>query len=173
MNNDHACQMEIHDQDRVLEFAAYHWPATGCDAAAWPTAAGGIVRDATGRTGVLHFAPGRWLLPNPSYETEHWVDSAARAGLGMKSDVTGKWARFSITGPGAARLLASAIGLAAILDGRDCAAVTLFDCPAVIARSGSSFELWVQSSYSLAFLATAGRFRALLQSAHELQPTGG
>lgn len=167
MNSSDTCHIEIHGQDRVLEFAAFHWPASGFDPAAWPVAPGGAIRDATDQACLLHFAPHRWLAPNPTNEMEQQLDSAAHAGAGVKLDVTGKWQRITITGPGAVRLLASAIELNATLDGRDCAAVTLFDCPAIIARRNGGFELWVQSSYSVDFLATAGRFRAMLQHAHE------
>ena len=160
------CHIELHGQECVLEFAALRWPVSGFDSAAWPTAPGSVVRDATSRTCLLHFAPGRWLAPNPTNEMLLQLDSAARAGSGVKLDVTGKWERISITGPASTRLLASAIGINALLAGRDCAAVTLFDCPAVVGHCNGGFELWLQASYAVDFLATAGRFRALLQAAH-------
>ncbi len=91
------------------------------------------------------------------------MQSAAAAGEGTLIDVTGKWERVDISGPGAARLLASTLAIDAVLEGRDCAALTLFDCPALITRIGESFALWVQSSYATDFLATAERLRELLQ----------
>ena len=46
---------------------------------------------------------------------------------------------------------------------RECAAATLFDCPAVIARSHDGFDLWLQSSYAADFLTTAESFRTALE----------
>jgi len=102
------------------------------------------------------------LAPDPSAATEALLDAAAAQGVGVSIDVTGKWEHCVFAGPGAARLLACAIEAGAVLDKRECAAVTLFDCPAVIARSHLGFELWLQASYSADFFATAERFRAAL-----------
>jgi heterotetrameric sarcosine oxidase gamma subunit len=164
MDSRNTCHIERHGQECVLEFVAFRWPPAGFDSAAWPSAPGGAVRAASGRTTMLHFAPGRWLVPAPTNELLQQLDDAALTGAGVKLDVTGKWERISITGPGSTRLLASAIGIDSLLADRDCAAATLFDCPAIIARGNGGFESWVQSSYAVDFLATTGRFRALLQS---------
>lgn len=164
MNADAACRIDRLPQERVLEFVAFHWPVPGFDAAAWPCAPGGAVRDERQHLRLLHVAPGRWLLPEPNEATQALADSAARTGQGAAIDVTGKWERIAICGPGAARLLACAIEIHAVLDGRDCATVRLFDCPAVVARQPEGFALWVQSSYAGDFLATAGGFLATLQA---------
>jgi sarcosine oxidase gamma subunit len=80
-------------------------------------------------------------------------------------DVSGKWDALSIEGPGAIRLLCCALDLEGVLKDRDCAAVTLFDCPAVLARVPDGFALWVQSSYTADFVGTAERLRLSLEEA--------
>jgi sarcosine oxidase gamma subunit len=122
-----------------------------------------MARDGDDAASLLHFAPGRVLAPDPSAATEALLDVAAAEGLGTRIDVTGKWERYSVRGSGAARLLACALSLDAVLDQRDCAAVTIFDCPAIIAKRRDGFDLWVLSSYAGDFLATAENFRAALQ----------
>jgi heterotetrameric sarcosine oxidase gamma subunit len=162
MRSPEYCTIERQHQDRVLEFVAFRWPLSGFGAADWPTEPGGVLRDAAHRPLLLHFSPGRWLAPAPTPVTESLFDATARAGSGRSVDVSGKWQPVLVAGPGAARLLACALDIAAVLERRDCAAAVLFDCPAVVARSAGGFELWVQASYAVDFLATAGRFAAEL-----------
>jgi heterotetrameric sarcosine oxidase gamma subunit len=123
---------------------------------------GAVRYDAQGRSLLLHFAPGRWLAPDPIDETRSLLGAAALAGAGVVIEVTGKWDALLIRGPGATRLLACAIGIEAALDARDCAALTLFDCPVTLARVSQGFGVWVQSSYTADFLATAAHFQAEL-----------
>jgi len=54
-------------------------------------------------------------------------------------------------------LLARSIDVAAVLTDRECAAVVLFDCPAILARRDDAFNLWIAASYvqSLLALSTA------------------
>jgi hypothetical protein len=157
------CVIEHRPQRRVLEFAAFNWPRVEAEAADWPTDAGAAIRDGDDSACLLHFAPGRVLAPDPSAATEGLLDAAASHGAGSRIDVTGKWKHYIILGPSAARLLACSIELGAVLEKRDCAAVTLFDCPAIVARCRAGFDIWVQSSYARDFLATAENFRASLQ----------
>lgn len=163
MRSPEYCTFERQHQGRVLEFAAFRWPFPGFGAGAWPTDPGGVLRDAAQRPLLLHFSPGRWLAPAPLPATEALFDAAARAGGGSSVEATGKWQRLLVTGPGAARLLACALDIAAVLEGRGCAAAVLFDCPAIVAPAAGGFELWLQASYEVDFLATAGRFAAQLQ----------
>jgi hypothetical protein len=67
-----------------------------------------------------------------------------------------------LTGPGAARVLSSAINLTRVLANRDCAALHLFDCPAVLARCADAFDLWFEASYAIAL---RGRLDAALMAA--------
>lgn len=98
---------------------------------------------------ALHFAPARWLLLNMAAAL---VDAAVQSGA-LAIDVDGKWTLFELPEPHARRTLSAAVNVEAVLDGRDCAAATLFDCPAVIARSnrGECFVVCVQSSYAFSF----------------------
>jgi hypothetical protein len=53
--------------------------------------------------------------------------------------------------------LARTVALEAILAGRDCAALTLFDCPSIIARSAEAFDVWVEASYAADLMASLER----------------
>lgn len=123
----------------------------------------GTVRLAAGgQLEALHFAPGRWLLPDSSAELLAPIAGQPAAVL---VDVEGKWQRRSLRGAGAMGLLAAAADVEAMLTGRDCAAVVLFDCPAIVARGSGTLELWVLSSYArflderLANARSRGRLR--------------
>jgi heterotetrameric sarcosine oxidase gamma subunit len=149
---------------RVLEFAAFGWPTAALAEPDWPNAPGGLRYGADQRIELLHFAPGRWLAPDPSEEVQSLLAAAAAASAGTALEVSGKWDQMRIAGSGAARLLACGVCAEEVLAERECAALTLFDCPAILARAADGFRLWVQSSYSADFLATAARFQGSLQS---------
>jgi hypothetical protein len=139
---------------KVLEFKAFEFPLTGAAAAELPASPGAVRRDTdlgTGRAILLHFAPGRFLAPTPTPDTERHLLALQAAGVGALFDVEGKWQAFALTAPGAERALSSTIDLAQALGGRDCAALHLFDCPAVLSRRGGGFEVWVEASYAVAF----------------------
>jgi heterotetrameric sarcosine oxidase gamma subunit len=138
----------------VVEFKAYAYPLAGAWTAVFPSAPGAVVRNGMGRCELLHFAPGRWLAPEPSPELAARLTAAAAAGAGVQIGVDGKWHAITIAGPGAQRALARTVALDAILAARDCAALTLFDCPSIIARSDAAFDIWVQSSYAADFVAS-------------------
>jgi heterotetrameric sarcosine oxidase gamma subunit len=158
-----ACRIDRLAGTCTLEFAAYAGPAAAVTAA-WPSAPGAVRYDAQRRPQLLHFAPGRWLAPDPDAEIRALLADAALAEAGVVLDVTGKWDALRISGAGASRLLACAIAVEPVLEARDCAAVTLFDCPAILTRAADGFALWVQSSYATDFAASAERFRTALDS---------
>lgn len=148
-----ACRLECRAEEPTLEFAAYGFPLGGAFVVGWPAAPGAVRHDAAGRPVLLHFAPARWLAPSPHSDIMALVDAAVEAGAGVAVEVDGKWRALELLGPGAARVLASTIDVEAVLDGRECAAVTLFDCPAVLARVPGGFAAWVRSSYLDHFVA--------------------
>ena len=150
-----AYRIEAQPVGRALEFVAYAWPPQGCVAPDWPLEPGAVRRDAQQQPALLHFAPCRWLAPAPGPELRRILEGAADDGAGSLLDASGKWVRVDIEGPGAARLLACTIDIEAVLSNRDCAAVTLFDCPTVITRTAQGFRLWVQASYATHLLAAA------------------
>ena len=149
---------------KALEFKAFEFPLTGAAAAELPASPGSVQRDtgiaagtsidhgsSAGRAVLLHFAPGRFLAPAPTPDTERRLLALQGAGIGAVFDVEGKWQAFALTAPGAERALSSTVDLAQALGGRDCAALHLFDCPAVLSRRGAGFEVWVEASYAVAF----------------------
>jgi hypothetical protein len=139
---------------KALEFKAFEFRLTGAAAAELPASPGAVQRDTdvgAGRAVLLHFAPGRFLAPAPTADTERRLLALQAAGVGALFDVEGKWQAFALTAPGAERALSSTIDLAQALGGRDCAALHLFDCPAILSRRGGGFEVWVEASYAVAF----------------------
>ena len=150
-------EVTAHDPAACLEFIAPRAADLGWLGAGWPVAPGAVRRAADGRIELLHFASGRWLVPEPTAALRVVLDTRVAEGLGAIVDVEGKWCRLTLAGPGAARLLASGTSLEGVLAGRDCAMLRLFDAPVVLARGAECFEAWVQASY----LAS---FRALLEA---------
>jgi hypothetical protein len=149
---------------KALEFKAFEFPLTRAAAAELPASPGAVQRgtdigagtsidngSSTDRAVLLHFAPGRFLAPAPTPDTERRLLALQAAGVGAMFDAEGKWQAVTLTAPGAERALSSTIDLAQALGGRDCAALHLFDCPAVLARRGGGFEMWVEASYAVAF----------------------
>jgi heterotetrameric sarcosine oxidase gamma subunit len=136
---------------RTLEFKTIRFPLAARATTDLPASPGTVRRDASGRAMLLHFAPGRFLAPAPTPDMDQHLDALQAAGVGALFDVDGKWQAFALTGPGAARLLSYSINLAQVLGNRDCAALHLFDCPAVLARRADAFDVWVEGSYAAAF----------------------
>jgi hypothetical protein len=147
---------------KALEFRAFEFPLTAA-AAELPASPGALQRgtdmsagtgidngSSAGRAVLLHFAPGRFLAPAPTPDTERRLLALQAAGVGALFDVEGKWQAVALTAPGAERALSSTIDLAQALGGRDCAALHLFDCPAILSRRGGGFELWIEASYAVA-----------------------
>lgn len=147
----------------ALEFKSFAFPPTGALSASLPVAPGAVERDGEAAV-LLHFAPGRFLVPLPSDARLRDLRAFAAAGVGALFDVTGKYQHLRITGPRAARVLAEGIDIGAVLEGRDCAFVTLFDCPVVVARHGMGYDAWVDASYAVDFRAMLDRIAARLES---------
>lgn len=100
----------------------------------------------------LHFAPGRWLVADHEPGT-------VRALLDMTGnaiecfDVTGKWCRVDLPSEDPQRVLATQIPVIRTLSGKQCAAVRLFDSPAIVAHDAEGFSIWTHRSY-LQFVQT-------------------
>ena len=107
-------------------------------------------------------AAGRYLLPDPAPELDAWIAAAVAQGSGTAIEVEGKWAALELSGPDAARLLSASLDVAAVLESRDCAAVVLFDCPAVLAAAATGYRVYVKASYIADFLTAIERLRASL-----------
>ncbi len=157
--NGFRCVLTAVPAGRTVEFAAFGSTAPGTLGAlgTGAIAPGSVRRGADGRPAILHYAPGRWLLPALSAELDAWLSKAVAAGAGSAVEVEGKWTAIELRGVGAARLLSSSLDVAAVLENRDCAAVVLFDCPAVLATSALGYLIYVQSSYAADFRAATLR----------------
>jgi sarcosine oxidase gamma subunit len=147
----------IRDAGRALEFKTFQYPLTGAVAAELPGEPGAVVRTAGGDAKLLHHGPGTFLVPDPDASLERTLALLEQAGIGAVFDVGGKWRRFRLTGPSSARLLASGIDLEQCLQRRDCAAVHLFDSPAILLLQPVGFDVWVHASYAEDFGATLDR----------------
>jgi sarcosine oxidase gamma subunit len=136
-----------------FEFVAYPGrEITTAASGAWPGRAGQVLRDAAGRATLLHFAPDRWLAPAPEPTVMLQLASLERAGCGTLIDVAGKWQELRFMGQYAPRLLARGIDVETALADRDCAALSLFDCPAIVACHAAAFNVWVAPSFARSFL---------------------
>ncbi len=140
---------------RTIEFIAYAYPLSDAFGADWPCAPGGAVRAIDGSASIFHFAPGHWLIPQLTPAIEAQLAAASRAGAGAAFTVDGQWQAIELAPP-QALALAATLDVPALLAGRECAAVMLFDCPAVVARTTSyasddqGYTVWVRASYAQA-----------------------
>ena len=148
------CTLERLPAARMVEFVFFDpfGDARGAGTAPLP---GGARRGANGDPVILHFAAGRYLLPDPAPELHAWIAAAVAQGSGTAIEVEGKW-------EAAARLLSASLDVAAVLESRDCAAVVLFDCPAVLAAAATGYRVYVKASYIADFLTAIERLRASL-----------
>jgi sarcosine oxidase gamma subunit len=108
----------------------------------------GSVRRYAQGTAVLHMEPGRWLLVGHATEREPTLVVTAEAAGGSLLDVSGKWLRLSVTGADAESRLAQFLSVARVLRDRDCAPVSILDCPTLLARCERGFELWTTRSWA-------------------------
>lgn len=147
----YACQITNHGEARDVEFVAYAEMPVSADL---PMAPGAMHLDGA-TPSLLHVAPGRWFVPAASEATRAHLDRLAEHGSVV--DVTGKWRRFDLHGAGATGLLSETIDILAVLTGRECAAVTVFDCPSVVARVPGGYVLWTRASHRLHLQAEFAR----------------
>lgn len=146
----------------MLEFKSFTFSLTDTAMTLLPVSPGAVMRDASGRAVLLHMGPGRFLVPAPTADLVRRLDALQATGVGSVFDVDGKWQAFALTGPGAERVLSSSINLDQVLANRDCAALRLFDCPAILTRQTDSFDVWVEASYAGAFRERASQCAASL-----------
>ena len=117
----------------------------------------GCVNRPAGAGEVLHYAPDRWLIGTPDAATLAQLERAAQSGEGVLTEVSGKWLRIRI--PGAAQEgpgdwpLAAGFAREHLLGDRGCAALWLFDCPAIASLAGPDLDLWLEASYEASFIA--------------------
>ena len=93
---------------------------------------------------IFHFAP-RYLLAMNHEGTTPVTAATAEA---IAVDVTGKWCGYRLHGSHARDVLAAGAHVNLVLNGRACAALSLFDCPVVLVRTAGVDEVWVPASYA-------------------------
>jgi sarcosine oxidase gamma subunit len=98
---------------------------------------------------ILLIAPARWLLMGDALSSHASELALLRERGASLVDVSAKWCRFEFAAARAHECLSRVIDLAQVMGGgRDCAALTVLDCPAVLLRSGAGYELWVMRSFA-------------------------
>jgi uncharacterized membrane protein len=70
-------------------------------------------------------------------------------------EVEGKWQEVRIAAAHARRILSASIDVETVLAGRECAAILLFDCPAILARHDGAFNLWIAASFGQSLVAVS------------------
>ena len=97
-----------------------------------------------GDTRLMYFAP-RFLL---AINHAGSIPPIAAAAGALAVDVTGKWCGYRLHGSLSSDVLATGAQTGIVLAGRNCAALSLFDCPVVLLRSAGNSEVWVPASYA-------------------------
>lgn len=131
----------------------------------WSMPPGGLRYGRDGRVELLHFAPGRWLAPAPDTSLLNRMQQQAAAGQLALFDVNCKWQLITLRGSVATQLLSAGTNLEQVLGERDCASLTLFDTPCILARRDDAFDVWVLASYLADFVATLSRMTLRIPSA--------
>jgi sarcosine oxidase gamma subunit len=93
---------------------------------------------------IFHFAP-RYLL---AINQEGATPAVAATAEAIAVDVTGKWCGYRLHGSRARDVLVAGAHANLVLNGRACAALSLFDCPVVLVRTVGADEAWVPASYA-------------------------
>jgi len=128
-----------------LEFVGFPSAVTGL-----PTAPGQVRFAASGAPVLLHHAPGRWFAPAADDTVRRELEALVVAGTGALFDVSGKFRSWQLEDAPGRRWLAQQCDIATVLAGRDCAALTLFDCPALLTKrqldGHENFVVWLASS---------------------------
>jgi len=112
----------------------------------WPVGRGAIRWRDGNRAELLHFAPGRWLVPDPDAALVTRLNELGPARASVV-DVSGKWHVLHLSAEHAWRALHAQISVERILSDRGCAALALFDCPCLLAARSGSFDVWTHASY--------------------------
>lgn len=143
------------------EIIALVAPTAATFGADWPLAPGQVRRTAANDYELLHFAPGRWLAPALSHSLHERCERLIASGAAVLIDVDGKWHGVVVPRIAGTSVLAQSLDVELALGARECAATTLFDSPAILARTESHYHLWVQASYRSAWQ----RFEPLVSGA--------
>ncbi len=128
-----------------LEFVGFQSAIAGL-----PAAPGQVRYAPSGEPMLLHHAPGRWFAPAVDETLRLELEALAATGAGALFDVTGKFRAWQLEGAPGRRWFAQQCDVATVLAGRDCAALTLFDCAALLTKrqldGDEYFVVWLASS---------------------------
>jgi hypothetical protein len=128
-----------------LEFVGFQSAVAGL-----PAVPGQVRYADSGEPVLLHYAPGRWFAPAADDSLRLQLEALEAAGEGALFDVTGKFRSWRLDGTEGRLWLAQQCEVAMVLAGRDCAALTLFDCPALLTKrqldGHENFVVWLASS---------------------------
>ncbi len=137
--------MEANTHFMDLEFVGFQSAVAGL-----PVAPGQARYAPSGEPVLLHHAPGRWFAPAADDTMRLELEALEAAGEGALFDVTGKFRSWQLEGEPGRRWLAQQCQVATVLAGRDCAALTLFDGPALLGKRQTEgeehFVVWLASS---------------------------
>lgn len=114
-----------------------------------PTQPGGVVR--RGEQIVLHYGPDRWLCLDSDEDQIDELRMMARDSEIEITDVSGYWSKVEFRTRDAFMALHAAQPVALFLKERDCAVMSLFDCPAIAIDTKDIMMLLVRSSYAESF----------------------
>jgi hypothetical protein len=121
---------------------------------------GRVTRQADGRVLAMHYAPRRWLLPAPDAALLKALGFAS--GDGVLTEVSGKWRELVVAGAASpvepVHPLRLSFDCDRVLGGRDCAALTLLDCPVIAVRDGRDLSLWFEASFEASLVTAVARY---------------
>ena len=115
-----------------------------------PTNPGQIRR--RGNQVILHYGPDRWLCVDNSAEQVEELQSVAQRSKIEITDVSGYWARIEFNDHSSFSVLGATQPVEFFLKDRDCAVMSLFDCPAIAVDGDEITMLLVRSSYAESFV---------------------
>lgn len=128
---------------------------------------GRVTKQADGRVLAIHYAPRRWLLPAPDAALLKALTFAS--GDGVLTEVSGKWRELVVAGAASAvepvHPLRLSFDCDRALGGRDCAALTLFDCPVVAVRDGRDLSFWFEASFEASLVTAVARYGVSVERA--------
>lgn len=100
---------------------------------------------------TCHYAPNRWLSISTNEAAHRSVDKLFTNSQMNVTDITGFWTEFELNQASDLELLNAAAPIDLYLAGRNCGAMTLFDCPCILANINEQLSLFVKTSYAASF----------------------
>lgn len=115
-----------------------------------PSTPGKLVR--RGEQIILHYGPDRWLCLDNSEQQIEELQAMANGSSIEVTDVSGYWSKIEFEDRDRFSELKSSQPVELFLKDRDCAVMSLFDCPAIAVDGQEIMMLLVRSSYADSFV---------------------